>query len=80
VRCETEGEESFATTHAITFLCIGVENGKYLDLIIHGAKGHLLGYAAVMGVARTKRPDSEDALEVQSIRGVSLRTLAFSEA
>lgn len=79
VRCETDGEESMATSHCITFICIGYENGKYMDLVIHGAKGHLLGYAAVMGVARTKQPESEDALEVQSIRGVSLRTLAFSD-
>ena len=76
VRCETDGEEAMSTAgHCVTFICIGYDNGKFMDLIIHGAKGHLLGYTAVEGKAKTKRPDSDEALEVTSIKGVSLRQL-----
>jgi DNA polymerase III alpha subunit len=77
VRCETDGDESHsgAAAHCITFICIGYDNGKYLDLVIHGPRGYLLGWAAVEGVAICRRPDSEDALEVKEIQGVSLATL-----
>jgi hypothetical protein len=76
VRCETDGEEAMSSAgHCVTFICIGYDNGKFMDLIIHGAKGHLLGYTAVEGKGKTKRPDSDDALEVTSIKGVSLRHL-----
>jgi hypothetical protein len=77
VRCETDGEEasSVAASHCITFLCIGYDNGKFMDLIIHGAKGFLLGCAAVEGKAKTLRPDTDEALEVVSIKGVSLKSL-----
>lgn len=77
VRCETDGEEGIteAANHCVTFLCIGYDNGKFMDLIIHGAKGFLLGFTAVEGKAKTKRPDSDEALEVISIKGVSLKSL-----
>ena len=75
VRSETEGEESSSYSHTVTFLCIGVDNGKFLDLVIHGAKGYLLGYAAVEGYGKTSRPNSDESLEVQSIKGVSLQSI-----
>lgn len=75
VRCDTDGDESTDVKHSVTMLCIGYDNGKFLDLVIHGAKGHLLGYAAVEGKGKCRRPDSEDHIEVTSIKGVSLRTL-----
>jgi len=75
VRCDTDGEESESTAHAVTFLCIGYDNNKYLDLVIHGAKYNLLGYIAVEGKGKTTRPLSDDRLEVTSIKGVSLHSL-----
>lgn len=77
VRCETDGDESVsaAKSHAITFICIGYDNKKFLDLVVHGARGYLLGYVAVEGVAITKNPELEDSLEVKEIRGVSLLKL-----
>jgi error-prone DNA polymerase len=75
VRCDTDGEESADVKHSVTMLCIGYDNGKFLDLIIQGTKGHLLGYAAVEGKGKCRRPDSEDHIEVTSIKGVSLRAL-----
>jgi DNA polymerase III alpha subunit len=76
VHSEVDGEES--TQSNATFLCVGYDNGKYMDLIVHGKKGWLLGYAAVTGVAKTRHPDRDDGLEVQSIKGVGLRALAFT--
>jgi len=77
VRLESEGEESMETGHAraITFVCLGYENGKYLDMVVHGAKGGLLGFAAVEGTAKTRDPEGEEGLEVTKIRGVPLKVL-----
>jgi hypothetical protein len=68
-----DGEESAQSN--VTFLCVGYENGKYLDLIIHGKKGWLLGFSAVQGVAKTHNPDLEEGLEVVSIKGIGLKSL-----
>ena len=77
VRCETDGDESMDTGgHTITFLTIGYDNGKLLDMVVQGEKGYLLGFAAVEGKARTRNPDSDDALEVLSIHGMPLHKLA----
>jgi len=76
VYSEVDGEESAQSN--VTFLCVGYENGKYMDLIIHGKKGWLLGYAAVTGTAKTRHPDRDDGLEVTTIKGVGLKTLAFT--
>ena len=77
VRCETDGEETVGDGHAaaITFLCIGYDNGKYLDVVVQGAKGGLLAYAAVEGTAIVRDPEMEEGVEVKTIRGVSLRSL-----
>lgn len=75
VYSEVDGEESAQSN--VTFLTVGYDNGKYMDLIIHGKKGWLLGFSAVTGTARTRNPDRDDGLEVVSIKGVSLKTLAF---
>jgi hypothetical protein len=74
VYSEVDGEESAQSN--VTFLCVGYDNGKYLDLIVHGKKGWLLGFAAVEGTARTRNPDRDDGLEVVTIKGVGLRALA----
>jgi hypothetical protein len=74
VYSEVDGEES-APQSNVTFLCVGYDNGKYMDLIVHGKKGWLLGFSAVQGTARTRHPDRDDGLEVVSIKGVGLRTL-----
>ena len=76
VRCETDGEEAVSGAHhCITFLCIGYDNGRFVDLVVHGARGYLLGFAAVEGVAKTRRPDTDEALEVKEIKGISLAAL-----
>jgi len=75
VRKDTDGEESVGSgSTTITFLCIGYDNGKFLDLIIPGARGYLLSNIAVSGTAIAKKADAE-SLEVKTIRGVSLRSL-----
>ena len=83
VRCETDGDESFsgaAGAHAITFISIGYDNGKLMDLVVHGARGYLLGYVAVAGTAISKRAEGDESLEVKSIRGISLRGLCGQTA
>jgi len=75
VRCESDGEESMGHAKAITFICIGFENGHYLDLLVHGARGALLGYAAVEGIAKTRDPEGNEDLEITKIQGVPLHTL-----
>jgi hypothetical protein len=78
VRCETDGEESINTGgKTITFLCIGYENGQFQDLVVHGAKGYLLGYVAVAGTAVCKKGGESETLQVKTIRGVSLHSVAF---
>jgi hypothetical protein len=74
IRSDKEGDESESYQHTVTFLCIGVDNGVFLDLMIHGAKGHLLGYVAVEGKGKVRRK-GDDSVEVTSIKGVSLKTL-----
>jgi hypothetical protein len=76
VYSENEGEEASPCAD-VTLITIGYDNGKFMDLAIRGKKGYLLGFAAVEGVARTRYPDREEGFEVQSIRGVGLRTLAM---
>lgn len=79
VHKDTEGEESEGSGKStVTMLCIGTENGSYIDLIVHGDRGSLLGYVAVAGTAMTKQAEITESLEVKSIRGVSLRTLMES--
>ena len=74
VRCETDGDESASTGgRPMTFLCIGYDNGKFMDLVVHGARGSLLGFSAVQGVAVQKR--GSETIEVKQIRGVTLRSL-----
>ena len=73
-RSETDGEESSQMQNTVTFLCIGVDNGIYMDVIIHGNKGQLLGYAAVEGKGKLRNLNDE-SVEVLSIKGVSLKTL-----
>ena len=82
VYSETDGEESMSTggKKAMTFLCIGVDNGTYVDVAVQGAKGYLLGYVAVSGTAISKRRDGGDFLEIKTIRGVGLKGLASSAA
>jgi len=76
VHRDTEGEESDGNGKStLTMICIGVENGSYIDLIAHGDRGSLLGYVAVAGTAITKQAELTESLEVKSIRGVSLRML-----
>lgn len=73
IRSDQDGEESSAVQTTVTFLSIGVDNGSFLDLVIHGNKWSLLGYAAVEGKGRMKN----DSVEVLQIKGVSLRTLVL---
>ena len=76
VHRDTDGEESADNGQStVTMMCIGVENGSYIDLIVHGDRGALLGYVAVAGTAVTKQSEITESLEVKSIRGVSLRML-----
>ena len=72
---ETDGEESAPHTD-VTMITIGYDNGKFMDLVIRGKKGYLLGFAAVEGQARTRYPDKDEGFEVQSIKGVGLRALS----
>ena len=44
-----------------------------MDLVVHGARGSLLGFSAVQGVAVQKR--GSETIEVKQIRGVTLRSL-----
>lgn len=73
VHCDTDGDESCedATERKITFICIGYENGKFMDLTVYGARGYLLGYAVVEGTA-IQRADDEESLQVTKIKGVPL--------
>jgi hypothetical protein len=76
VYSEVDDEES-ATTDAgagtVTLICIGYDNKKYLDLVIPGAKGHLLQYAAIEGRATVIAP--YDTLKIVSVCGVSLKSI-----
>jgi hypothetical protein len=72
VHNDKEGEESMGVQNTVTFLCIGVDNGIFLDLVIHGNKRHLLGYALVEGKGKIRR-ETDESVEVSSIRGVPLR-------
>lgn len=76
VRSETDGEESYPTQSTLTFLCIGVDNGDFLDLVVKGGKGHLLGYAAVEGKGILRN----DTVDVQTIRPMRLSALSSSSA
>ena len=79
VHRDTDGEESADNGQStVTMMCIGVENGSYIDLIVHGDRGALLGYVAVAGTAVTKQSEITESLEVKTIRGVSLRMLMES--
>jgi hypothetical protein len=77
---ETDGEEAMgeARNNAVTFLCIGYDNGKFIDVLVHGARGSLLGYAAIEGCGKTQQPYSDDMLEVTEVRGISLHSLLMS--
>ena len=75
VHRETEGEESMSTGgHKVTFLCIGYDNGQYVDVVVQGARGTLFNYIAVEGTGISKKPSGE-SLDVKKIRGIPLRSL-----
>lgn len=76
VHSDKEGEESVAVQTTVTFICIGVDNGVFLDLIIHGNRHSLLGYAAVEGKGKMRRKNDE-SVEVTSIKGISLTKLSL---
>lgn len=74
VYSDLEGDESASTdAGTITHICIGYDNTKYLDLVIPGAKGYLLHYAALEGHG-TICP-RQNILKITSIRGVTLKDL-----
>lgn len=73
-RSDTDGEESSQVQNTVTFLCIGVDNGIFLDLVIHGNKWQLLGYAAVEGKGKVRNP-TDESVEVTTIKGISLKAL-----
>jgi hypothetical protein len=77
VHRDTDGEES-SDVNNVTLICIGTDNGVYVDLIMKGNKGHLLGYVAVKGTATTTDSRLCEHLEVDTIRGVSLKQLLDS--
>jgi hypothetical protein len=79
VHSDKEGEESVAVQTTVTFICIGVDNGIFLDLIVHGNRYNLLGYAAVEGKGKIRRKD-DDTVEVTSIKGLPLKGLIQSRA
>ena len=56
----------------VTFITIGVENGKLIDLDIEGSRGDLFSYVAVKGEGQIKK---EGHITVTKIRGISLRDL-----
>ena len=79
---ETDGEESLSgggKKHGpITFICIGVDNGVYLDLVVQGGRGSLLAYSAIEGCAFIEDDFSLsklDMINIEKVRGVSLREL-----
>ena len=70
---------SLSKTHkkAITFLCIGYDNDKYIDVIVHGARNYLLGYSVVSGIcySETDNLNSIELFECSKIKGLSYKSL-----
>jgi DNA polymerase III alpha subunit len=59
-----------------TLLCIGIENKKYIDLIIPDkTRGDLFRYSLVEGSGILKEVNGEDSIEVDKIFGKSLSKL-----
>jgi DNA polymerase III alpha subunit len=59
-----------------TLLTIGVENGKYIDLVYPDhERGDLFGWAVVEGKGLYEKRGLLETIEVQSIHGVSLQSL-----
>jgi len=57
-----------------TLICIGVGNRDFIDVVIPEKKrGDLFAYAFLEGTGTMKKPGS---IEVSTIRGVSLKSLA----
>ena len=61
---------------ACTLICIGVDNREYVDLAIPNKhRSDLFRYAAVEGTGLLTLRSGIETVEVQSIRGVSLKSL-----
>lgn len=56
-----------------TLLCIGVDNGVYMDIVLSDQlRGDLFRWVVVEG-SGIQRADSQSTIDVQTIRGVSLK-------
>ena len=74
VYSDLDGDESASMgDDSVTLICIGYDNTKYLDLVIPGAKGYLLQYAAIEGHGTVCSP--QNSLKITSIRGIPLQDL-----
>ena len=60
-------------THGLTLICIGVANGKFVDLVIQGTNTSLLGFA-VEGTGLYRGGICE-TVQVEHIRSISVSTL-----
>ena len=63
----------------LTFLCIGVENQRYIDLtILDRARSDLFSWAAVEGVGTYSKEGPVETILVEKIHGVSLADVITS--
>lgn len=63
--------------HPVTLITIGVENRRYVDLVINGDNKHILGYIGVSGEGLYKKRGFEESIEVMKIKGESLSRLCL---
>jgi error-prone DNA polymerase len=61
--------------HPVTLITIGVENRRYIDLIVKGDNKYLLGHTGVSGQGLYKKKGFEESIEVTKIKGESLSRL-----
>lgn len=64
----------------LTFLCIGVDNQRYIDItILDRARPDLFSWASVEGVGLYTKEGPVETILVEKIHGVSLAQLPFKE-
>lgn len=59
----------------VTLITIGIDNKRYIDLVIKGDYKYILSYTGVSGDGMYKKSGVQESIEVMKIRGESLRSL-----
>ena len=75
IACGRVSGRDFKDPHPVTLIAIGVANGKYVDIVVEGDRGDLLGHFAIAGVGIWSARGPIETIVAERIHGCSAASL-----